>query len=99
MRELVILIAHLLATLAKLAKPGGVGAVAAESLAVKHQLLILKRTQRRAPMLTASDRLGARSLCPFRCAETAAQAGRDPAVFNLAELSSRIGAVQVSAAL
>jgi len=37
-------IAHLLVTLARLAGPGGVRAVAAESLAVKHQLLIMKRT-------------------------------------------------------
>jgi hypothetical protein len=36
---LFILIAHLLVTLAKLARPGGLGAVAAESLAVKHQML------------------------------------------------------------
>src|ERR1700687_3991352 len=57
MREVFILIAHLLVTLAKLARPGGLGAVAAESLAVKHQLLIMKR-QRRAPNLASLDRLG-----------------------------------------
>ena len=57
MRELFSLIAQLLATLAKLSGPGGVGAVAAESLAVQHQLLIVKRAQRRAPRLTAWDRL------------------------------------------
>jgi hypothetical protein len=57
MRELFILIAHLLVTLAKLARPGGPGAVAAESLAVKQQLLIMKRAQRRAPKLTPWDRL------------------------------------------
>ena len=51
------LIAHLLVTLARLAKPGGLGAVVAESLAVKHQLLILKRARRRAPYLTSWDRL------------------------------------------
>ena len=45
MRELFILIAHLLVTLAKLGTRGGLGAVAAESLAVKHQLLIMKRAQ------------------------------------------------------
>ncbi|MFZ1122581.1 MAG: hypothetical protein WAN81_20340 [Candidatus Binataceae bacterium] len=45
------MISHLLVTLAKL------GAVAAESLAVKHQLLIMKRAQRRAPNLTSWDRL------------------------------------------
>jgi hypothetical protein len=51
------LIAHLLATLARLAKPGGLGAVVAESLAVKHQLLILRRAWRRVPYLTSWDRL------------------------------------------
>jgi hypothetical protein len=42
-------IAHLLVTLARPAKPGGLGAVAAESLAVKDRLLILRRARRRAP--------------------------------------------------
>ena len=36
MRMLFIVIAHLLVTLARLTRPGGVRAVAAESLAVKH---------------------------------------------------------------
>jgi hypothetical protein len=57
MRELFILISHLLVTLAKLGARGGLGAVVAESLAVKHQLLIMKRAQRRAPNLTSWDRL------------------------------------------
>ena len=51
------LVAHLLVTLARFASPGGVRAVAAESLAVKHQLLIMKRSQCRGPNLTAWDRL------------------------------------------
>ena len=51
------LIAHFLVTLVRLARPGGLGAVAAESLAVKHQLLILRRARRRAPYLTSWDRL------------------------------------------
>jgi putative transposase len=57
MSLLFTLIAHLLVTLARLARPGGLGAVAAESLAVKHQLLIMKRARRRAPNLTSWDRL------------------------------------------
>jgi len=57
MRLLFVLVAHLLVTLARLTRPGGVRAVAAESLAVKHQLLIMKRSQRRSPNLTAWDRL------------------------------------------
>ena len=51
------LLGHLLVTLARLAGRGGVGAVVAESLAVKHQLLIMKRSQRRASNLTSWDRL------------------------------------------
>jgi hypothetical protein len=46
-RELFILIAHLLATVAKLAESGGLGVVAAESAALKHQLLIVKRQRLR----------------------------------------------------
>ena len=57
MKSLFILFVHLLVTLARLARPGGVRAVAAESLAVKHQLLIMKRSRRRSPKLTAWDRL------------------------------------------
>ena len=57
MSLLLILFAHLLVTLARLARPGGVRAVAAESLAVKHQLLILRRARRRALYLTSWDRL------------------------------------------
>src|SRR5271169_1792382 len=57
MRGMFILSAHLLVTLARLARPGGLLAVAAESLAVKHQLLIMKRSQQRAPNLTSWDRL------------------------------------------
>jgi putative transposase len=57
MREMFILTVHLLVTLAKLARPGGVRVVAAESLAVKHQLLIMKRSRQRAPNLRSWDRL------------------------------------------
>ncbi len=56
MRELLILAIHLLVTFAKLLRPGGVRAVAAESLILKHQLLISNRCRKRAPNLTSIDR-------------------------------------------
>ena len=56
MRELLILAIHLLVTVAKLVHPGGVRAVAAESLLLKHQLLISNRSRQRAPNLTTVDR-------------------------------------------
>ena len=57
MSLLFILVAHLLVTLARLARPGGVRAVAAESLAVKHLLLIMNRSRLRSPNLTPWDRV------------------------------------------
>jgi putative transposase len=56
MRDLVILAIHLLVTFAKLLRPGGVRAVAAESLLLKHQLLISNRARKRAPNFTPGDR-------------------------------------------
>jgi len=57
MRDLFILAIHLLVTLVKLLRPDGVRAVAAESLLLKHQLLISNRCRHRAPNLTTLDRI------------------------------------------
>lgn len=56
MREFLILAVHVLVTCARLLRPGGVRAVAAESLLLKHQLIISNRSRRRAPNLTSVDR-------------------------------------------
>lgn len=56
MRDLLVLAIHLLVTLARLCRPGGVRAVAAESLLPKHQLQISNRSRHRAPNLTSLDR-------------------------------------------
>src|SRR5262245_45624204 len=56
MIHLLILAVHLLATIAKLVRPGGVRAVVAESLVLKQQLLISSRARRRAPNLNSFDR-------------------------------------------
>src|SRR6266568_7548610 len=56
MRELLILVVHLLVTFAKLLRPGGARAVLAESLLLKHQLVISNRSRQRAPNLTSMDR-------------------------------------------
>ena len=57
MRDLVTLFVHLFTTVARLASPGGVRSVVAESVLVKHQLLILNRSRQRAPNLRLSDRI------------------------------------------
>jgi len=56
LREFLILAVHVLVTCARLLRPGGVRAVAAESLLLKYQLIISNRSRRRAPNLTAVDR-------------------------------------------
>jgi hypothetical protein len=55
-RDLAVLFLHLVATVARLA-PGGVRSVVAESVLVKHQLLILNRSRKRSPNLRPSDRV------------------------------------------
>ena len=45
MRDPIILLVHLIATLARLMGPGGLRSVVAESILVKHQLLILNRSR------------------------------------------------------
>ena len=55
---LLLLAVHLFVTLAKLLRPGGARVVVAESLLLKHQLLISNRCHQRAPNLSASDRFG-----------------------------------------
>ncbi|MGB5726060.1 MAG: helix-turn-helix domain-containing protein, partial [Thiogranum sp.] len=57
MKNLLLMLAHLLATLAKLPRPGGAKAIVADSLLMKQQLLIINRSRRRAPNLTPVDRM------------------------------------------
>lgn len=61
-RDLAVLVLHLLATVARLAGPGGARSVMAESVLVKHPLLILNRSPKRSPNLRPSDRVVA-GLC------------------------------------
>jgi transposase InsO family protein len=57
MKDLLILLLYFLTTLAKLLGPGGAKAIVADSLLMKQQLMIINRSRRRAPNLSALDRL------------------------------------------
>jgi hypothetical protein len=57
MKDLLILLLHLLTTAAKLLGPGGTKAVVADSLLMKQQLLVINRSPRHAPNLSTLDRL------------------------------------------
>ena len=56
MKDLLLLLLHLLTTIAKLLGPGGAKAVVADSLLMKQQLMVINRSRRRAPNLSALDR-------------------------------------------
>ena len=56
MKNLLILLVHMLTTVAKLLGPGGARAVVADSLLMKQQLLVIQRSRRRAPNLSTQDR-------------------------------------------
>ena len=57
MCDILILLVHLIVTAARLTRPGGLRSVVAESVLVRHQLLILNRGRKRAPHLRAVDRM------------------------------------------
>jgi hypothetical protein len=75
MRDWLVLIAHLIVTTIRTVTPGGARAVITESLLVKHQLLILNRSRKKAPKLRALDRLllglGAMLVSPQRILKVA----------------------------
>src|SRR5947208_866602 len=57
MRDLIVLLVHLTTTVIRIVRPGGLRSVIAESVLIKHQLLIANRSRRRAPNLRVLDRL------------------------------------------
>lgn len=65
MRDVAVLLIHLLTTTVKLLRPGGARSLIAESLLLRQQLLILNRGRVRALNLTPRDRTIA-GLCKYR---------------------------------
>ena len=56
MKDIALIMIHLVVTVAKLFGPGGARAVVAENILLKQQLIVLRRPRRRAPNLTVWDR-------------------------------------------
>lgn len=57
MHDLAILFLHVITTALRLLRPGGARSIIAESLLVKHQLLIINRSRQRGPNLRTMDRI------------------------------------------
>src|SRR5215469_2640391 len=57
MRDIFTLFLHVIVIIIRLARPGGLRSVVAESVLMRHQVLILNRGRKRAPNLRVSDRV------------------------------------------
>src|ERR1700752_5487630 len=57
MRDIFTLFLHAIVTIIRLVQPGGLRSVVAESVLMRHQVLILNRGRKRAPNLRSSDRI------------------------------------------
>jgi putative transposase len=57
MRDVFTLFLHGIVVIIRLGRPGGLRSVVAESVLLRHQVLILNRGRKRAPNLRASDRI------------------------------------------
>jgi len=57
MKNLLLLIVHFISTVARLLRPGGAKTLLAESLLLRHQLLVLNRSRKRGPALNVLDRV------------------------------------------
>ena len=57
MYDILVVFVHLIVTVVRLIKPGGLRAVVAESVLTRHPILLLNRRRKRAPNLRVSDRI------------------------------------------
>jgi hypothetical protein len=56
MTEKMELLVHLIVSLVRLLKPGGIKVVMAETMVMKQQLIVMNRGKNRSPKLITSDR-------------------------------------------
>ena len=98
MRDLVILLVHVIPIILRLVRPGGAHAVVAESVLAKHQLLILNRSRQNAPNLHALDRLIVESVC-FGLSRIGSARGDRVQAIHVVELLSGLGEAKISAHL
>ena len=57
MRDVFLLFLHAIVVIIRLGRPGGLRSVVAESVLLRHQVLILNRGRKRSPNLRGSDRI------------------------------------------
>jgi hypothetical protein len=85
MRDIFTLFLHAMVIVIRLGRPGGLRSVVAESVLMRHQVLILILGRKRAPNLRASDRIVA-GLCTLMM-DQARSIRHRPQAFNFAAFS------------
>src|SRR5947208_13888085 len=99
MRDIFTLFLHAIVSIIRLGQPGGLRSVVAESVLMRHQVLILNRGRKRAPNLRSSDRIIA-ALCTLLMRPGACSAVRyRPKDLDSAAFSQNDGPTKVSAAV
>lgn|SRR5215469_1347022 len=98
MRDLILLFVHVVTVLIRLVRPGGMRAVLAESVLLRHQLLILNRSRCRGPNLRTSDRL-ITGWCDTCAAETIGAIRNRGETIVASQLSSRSGSSKIPASV
>jgi hypothetical protein len=99
MRNLIVLVVHFITTVLRIAQPGGLRSVIAESVLIKHQLLILNRSRRRAPNFGVWDRPDRRLLFAVDQAEPSIAIGDRIQAIDPVEFPSRSGSAQIQIAV
>jgi len=99
MKGLLILIAHLLTTIAKLLGPGGARAIVTDSLLTKQQLLIFNRTRRRAPKKNALGSLSDGFLCSISDASPYSKSSGSYSTLNAVGITPIAPTAEISTAL
>jgi hypothetical protein len=96
MRDLTILLVHLLTTIFRLARPGGLRSVVAESVLIEHQFIIVNRSRRRVPKPPRPGSADRRILFPVDKADSPiASCNRGEAIGSI-EFLPRSGAAKIS---
>jgi hypothetical protein len=96
MRDLILLFVHVVTVLIRLVRPGGMRAVLAESVLLRHQLLILNRSRHRGPNLCSSDRGYHRIVRDTCAAETIGTIRIRGETIVASQLSSRSGSSKIT---
>src|ERR1700719_3465188 len=99
MREFLVILVHLVVVVVRLARPGGLRGVVAESVLVRHQLLILNRGRKRAPNLRVADRFIAGVCTLFICRARLLRSGHRAEAVDAITSTPRAEKAKVSAAV